>query len=77
MPKEFVINIPDIYLWALLLTLLLIFGFFTFIFSYHWNHYGFNSKSKMFAKGVYFFVSLSLIFVIIFFIGAYTLGLNI
>ena len=53
---------PDL-LWGLLAGVLFIFLMVSFIFEYHWNHYGVNKNIKRFAQTLFWLVSVILILI--------------
>ncbi len=65
------INIPQNILWALFLILFIIFAISGGVFSYHWNQYGMNKKSRRIAKITYFSISSLILFGIFIFIFFY------
>ena len=47
------------------------FIYFVIAFSHHWKFFSFNADFKRIAQGLYFFVSLSILILLLFFIGIY------
>ncbi len=53
---------PDL-LWGLLALLLFVFLIISFVFEYHWNHYGVNKNIKRIAQTLFWLVSIVIILV--------------
>lgn len=59
------LNIPSEILWMFLAAILLIFLVMSFIFQHHWEYYGIKDNPKIFAKAVYWIISIFLIIVML------------
>lgn len=69
MKEKFFILIASIspdYLWGLLALILFAFLIVSFVFEYHWNHYGVNKNIKRVAQTIFWLVSIILILVMTF-----------
>lgn len=56
---------PDL-LWGILAIILFIFIIVSFVFEYHWNHYGVNKNTKKIAQTLFWTGSIFLILVMTF-----------
>jgi len=61
--KDIVIKIPSELLWGVLSVLLLAFIVITIVLHYHWRYYGIAENPKIFAKTLFWIVSIALILV--------------
>ena len=64
-------SLIDSLLVMMFLALSILFIYFTIAFSHHWKFYSFNADFKRIAQGLYFFVSIIILIMIIFFMGIY------
>ena len=56
---------------------LVLFIYFSITLNHHWNYYSFNIQIKRVMKGLYFFVSIFTLLVLLFLIGIYIFGYGI
>jgi hypothetical protein len=61
---------PDIF-WGLFAVLLLVFLTVSLMLNHHWKYYGIKDNPKVFAKNLYWIISVFLIVLIAFSIAAY------
>lgn len=58
--------------WFLFLLAAAVFCAATWIFMHHWSYYGIAGNNRVFAKGVYFFVGIGLLVLMVLFASAYS-----
>lgn len=63
--NEILINIAPEILWLLLAIVLIIFLVMSFILQHHWKYYGIKGNSKVFARALFWVISVFLIFVML------------
>lgn len=61
----------------LFLAFIIIFIYFGITLTHHWNFYSFNMQIKKIMNALYFFVTIIILFALLFFIGLYILGYGI
>lgn len=64
-------------LFIIFLAFIIIFVYFGITLVHHWNYYSFNIQIKRIMKGLYFFVSISILLALLFFIGLYIINYGI
>lgn len=69
MLEELIISVD--FLWGIFILVILAFLFITWVIHYHFRYYGIKDNSKIFAKGLFWFVSMVLILVAFFAIFGY------
>ena len=63
---EQIVSIPPEFLWGLLALILFGFLIISFVFEYHWNHYGVNKNIKKVAQTFFWIISIVLILIMTF-----------
>ncbi len=63
---EAIASISPDYLWGIFALILFVFLIISFVFEYHWNHYGVNKNIKRVAQSFFWIVSIILILVMTF-----------
>ena len=62
---------------VLFVVFVIIFIYFGITLNHHWNYYSFNAQIKRIMKSLYFFVSILILLILLFFIGLYILKYGI
>lgn len=60
------IDFPPEVMWMFLAGIIIIFLIMSFVLQHHWSYYGIKENSKIFAKSLYWIVSVFLIIVMFF-----------